>query len=67
MSKNIILLGVIPGPREPERHINSFVERSLRKREEEIQFSFASIGFLYDLPDARKFCGLLSFNARRGI
>lgn len=77
--ENIILVGIIPEPREPELHINSFLKPFvdnlllfwkgvyLRENGKDTLYRFALLGSSSDLPATRKCCGFLSFNARRDI
>lgn len=77
LAENIILIGVIPGPKEPEKKINSFLEPLVR----ELQLlwkgvTMKSIGdtivhvraaltcVACDIPAARKVCGFVGHSAR---
>jgi len=77
--ENVIIVGVIPGPNEPELVINSFLKPFvdelllfwdgvyLNEKGRESLYRFALLGSSSDLPATRKCCGFLSFNALKGI
>ena len=80
--KNISLLGIIPGPREPELTVNSYIEQlvdDLLQFWERVELyvnegsctqrrvvKCAIICSSCDLPAGRKLCGFLGHNARLG-
>ena len=76
-SHNVILVGLIPGPHEPQHDISSFLEPLVSDWLElwsGIEHSFtckmkircALVCVACDLPAGRKTCGFLSYNARFG-
>ena len=70
--ENVVLLGLIPGPHEPENDINSFMEPLVNG----IEFTFSSgnkcevrcalLCIACDIPGGRKTCGFLSHSANYG-
>ena len=79
--ENVILVGMIPGPKEPKRDINSFLLplvndlnelfRGVTFKNHKSSFGSTTIRALLactssDLPATRKVCGFLSFNALKG-
>lgn len=79
LQENVMLVGVIPGPREPSRHLNSF----LRPLVDELQILWRGVplknsdghvvivrGALLcsgcDIPAARKVCGFVGHGAKKG-
>lgn len=78
LPENVIIVGIIPGPREPELVINTFLKPFvddllllwhgvyLRENNTEKLYRFVLVGTSSDLPATRKCCGFLSFNALRG-
>lgn len=74
---NIILIGIMPGPREPSKTMNSFIEPLIEELKEFWQgknmkvHGFSSeklvrcalLSAACDLPAGRKLCGFLSYNA----
>lgn len=79
--ENVILAGIIPGPKEPKQHINTFLfplVQDLRKLYQGITFQNPSscLGFTTiratlgcitcDLPATRKVCGFANFNGNFG-
>ena len=78
--KNIILLGLIPGPTEPKQHINHFLFpllEDLKKLYQGVIFKNATVlGHTMlravltcvscDLPATRKVCGFSNYNAKFG-
>lgn len=78
--ENIILVGIIPGPREPSLYINSFLsslvdestqlwEGCLFKESGKVMPAFyklAVIRISSDVPATRKFCGFFSCIATKG-
>ena len=79
--ENIILAGIIPGPKEPKQHINSLLlplVQDLKKLYQGVTFQNPSscLGFTTiratlgcvtcDLPATRKVCGFANFNANFG-
>ena len=77
--KNNIIVGIIPGPKEPELAINSFLEPLvvdllifwkgvyLDENGMSTLYRFILLGSSSDLPATRKCCGFMSFNALQGI
>ena len=77
--ENVIIVGIIPGPKEPELVINSFLEPLvddlllfwngiyLKENSEDALYRFVLLGTSSDLPATRKCCGFLSYNALKGI
>ena len=76
---NICLIGVIPGPREPELTVNSYLKPLMQELLEGRQLSVnmgshiekklvrcAILCCSCDLPAGRKLCGLLSHSAHLG-
>lgn len=77
--KNIILLGVIPGPHEPEKHVNSYlaplVEELLQLWNGVVMNDCNNVNVLVraalmccgcDIPAAKKCCGFVGSNALHG-
>ncbi len=78
--ENVILVGLIPGPHEPKRNINTFLRplvNDLCKLWAGVRFDICSlksskvircalICVACDLPAGRKICGFLSHAARLG-
>lgn len=78
--ENVILVGIIPGPHEPEKNINSFLKplvSDLMKFWDGVELNVASYNckkkvrcavmcISCDLPAGRKMCGFLGHNARLG-
>lgn len=78
--ENVILCGIIPGPREPSLTINTYlaplvsdlldlwkgVKLKQPGTENTATFRCALLGVACDLPAARKVCGFLSFSANLG-
>ena len=72
---NIILLGVIPGPKEPELTINTFLEPLvdellqlwngvvMRTHNSSVLVRSALLCVACDIPAARKVCGLVAHNS----
>ena len=77
--ENVILIGIIPGPKEPELVINTYLKPLvdelltlwngvyLKKCNDSVFYRFALVCISSDLPATRKCCGFLSYNALRGI
>ena len=79
-SNNVILVGLIPGPHEPQHDINSFLEplvNDLQQFWTGIELNVHSLNckkkircalvcIACDLPAGRKTCGFLNYNARFG-
>ena len=79
--ENSLIIGIIPGPKEPSLHVNSYIspmveelllfwEGQLVREPGSIGHSFYRIALLAissDIPATRKFCGFLSFNAEQGM
>ena len=77
--ENIAVVGIIPGPHEPSRNVNSFLDPLV---EELLDFwdgvwldspstgpKFCRLAVLCvtcDIPASRKLCGFLGFSARKG-
>lgn len=80
--ENIILAGIIPGPKEPKEHINTFLSplvQDLQRLYEGVTFKNpssllnititirATLGCIVcDLPATRKVCGFANFNGNCG-
>lgn len=77
LSENIILVGVIPGPKEPEKTINSFLEPLVHELQllwkgelvgisnsRTVLVRAAVTCISCDIPAARKVCGFVGHNAR---
>ena len=78
--ENVILFGIIPGPCEPSRTINTYlaplvadlldlwkgVELQVPGTTNTAVFKCALLGVACDLPAARKTCGFLSYTANLG-
>ena len=77
--ENVMLLGLIPGPSEPENDINTYMEpivNELLQLWDGIEFTFASgnkhkvrcavLCVACDMPGGRKTCGFLSHSANFG-
>lgn len=77
--ENIIIVGIIPGPREPSLHMNSFLSPlvsdlldlwkgvDLTLPDGKVaKFRCALLGVSCDLPAGRKVCGFLSYMANLG-
>lgn len=81
-TENLIIVGIIPGPREPEHNINSYLQPLVSElltlwEGIKLQVNTASgvveakvrcalLCVACDLPAGRKACGFLSYNARLG-
>ena len=78
-TNNIILVGLIPGPQEPQHDLNSYLEplvNELKQFWRGIELDVHSLGkkkircalisVACDLPAGRKVCGILNFNAHLG-
>ena len=79
-TENVILIGLIPGPHEPQRNINSFlepfvdellrfwggIELNVHSFTERKRIRSALLCVACDLPAGRKTCGFLSFSAHFG-
>ena len=79
LSENVIVVGVIPGPKEPQKHINTFLGPlvdELLQLWEGVIMKVSNESFVLvraaltcvacDIPAARKVCGFLGHNAARG-
>ena len=81
LMENVLLIGMIPGPKEPEKDINTFLQpliddlkilhKGVTIRNANSFFGSTTIrGMLIcigsDLPATRKICGFLSYNATKG-
>ena len=77
--ENVLLLGLIPGPHEPENDINSYMEPIVTELLElwpGVEFTFAGgdkhkvrcalLCVACDIPGGRKTCGFLSHSANYG-
>lgn len=77
LSENVILIGVIPGPREPKLTINSFLEPLVKELQHlwkgvvmknaagaSVIVRAALTCVACDIPAARKVCGFVGHNAR---
>ena len=77
--ENTIVVGIIPGPKEPSLDINSFlkpiVDELISLWEDGIILMENGFQYLYrvallcisnDIPATRKCCGFLSYTARKG-
>lgn len=76
--ENVLVLGVIPGPREPSLHINGYLEPIVRDLLELDQGVIVDLADSYvpfrarlfavagDLPAVRKFMGFVSFSTEHG-
>lgn len=76
LTENIILCGVIPGPKEPEKTVNSFLEPLVHELQllwKGVQITTNHGAVLVraaltcvacDIPAARKVCGFVGHNAR---
>lgn len=76
---NVMLIGVMPGPKEPSLNINSYLQPLIEDLREldagklynDYSFSgnkyrFRLLGCSSDLPATRKLGGFLSYHARNG-
>ncbi len=76
--ENILLVGIIPGPKEPDLTVNSYLQplvndllsfwkgENLHEGEKLALYRFALLCIASDLPATRKCCGFLSYNAEKG-
>ena len=80
--KNVILLGILPGPSEPKKNINSYLEPLVEELEDfwagvklnilsdstvsQCLIRCALLCIACDLPAGRKLCGFLSHSAKLG-
>ena len=77
--ENIAVVGIIPGPQEPSRDVNSFLDplvEELLDFWEGVWLDFASTGPRFcllavlciscDIPASRKLCGFFGFSATKG-
>ena len=79
--ENVLVLGIIPGPKEPSKNINTYIEPfvdelllgwspGMKLKEPGgffAQYHFALFFLSCDLPAQRKIGGFLSHNAKQGI
>ena len=77
-NENVLLVGLIPGPKEPQINVNTYLKPlvnellqlwngvDLKENNEDVRYRFALVGISSDLPATRKSCGFLSYNAQRG-
>ena len=73
--ENVIIIGVIPGPKEPKGNINFFLKPLvdelldlwngvfIKENDGEAYYKF---DLPSDLPVTRKLCGFTSYNATKG-
>lgn len=79
LQENVILVGVIPGPKEPKKHINSFLKPLVKELQQlwkgvslktrnglQVLVRAALICVGCDIPAARKVCGFVGHSALRG-
>ena len=79
LQENVILLGIIPGPKEPKLHINSYLQPLVDELKEfwsGVQLTLSSgknfiarvclICVSCDMPAVRKVCGFVGHQARLG-
>ena len=77
--ENIIIVGIIPGPKEPKKHMNSFLSSLVCELQEAWETGFpvtvhgCSINIKValscvacDIPATKKICGFLSHSAKLG-
>jgi len=77
--ENIIIVGIIPGPKEPKLVVNSYLQplvndlltfwnpgELLIENGREVVYKFALCCISSDLPATRKCCGFVSYNALHG-
>lgn len=78
--ENVILIGLIPGPKEPENDINDYlsplveellqlwegVEMSVHSFSEKVRIRSALLCVACDIPACRKVCGFLGHSANLG-
>lgn len=76
--KNVIVLGIIPGPKEPSYTINSYLHYHvnelllfwngvvLNENGTPALYKIALVGCSNDVPATRKLCGFLAHNANKG-
>ena len=78
--ENIIIVGIIPGPKEPKLNVNSYLEplvndlltfwnpgELLVENGREVLYRFALCCISSDFPATRKCCGFVSYNATHGM
>ena len=79
-TENVMLIGIIPGPREPSQNINSFlsplvneltmflegIEMNVAGFSNKKKVRCALLSVACDLPAGRKACGFLSYTAHLG-
>ena len=77
--ENVIVLGVIPGPKEPELTINSFLKPHvdelldfwagvvMQENGSPALYTIALLGSSSDVPASRKCGGFMAHNANKGI
>ena len=77
--ENILLVGLIPGPHEPELNVNTYLTpfvtellqfwKGVRLYEDNdlTLYRFVLLCISSDPPATRKCCGFLSYNAKKGI
>ena len=76
--ENVIIVGIIPGPKEPQLVINSFLKPFvdellqfwrgvyIKEKDDECLYKFMLLGSSSDVPATRKCCGFLSYIALKG-
>ena len=77
--ENVAVVGIIPGPQEPSRNVNSFLDplvEELLDFWDDVWLDCPSTGPRFcrlavlcvtcDIPASRKLCGFLGFSARKG-
>eukprot|EP00112_Aurelia_sp_Birch-Aquarium-sp1_P009705 Seg2112.2 transcript_id=Seg2112.2/GoldUCD/mRNA.D3Y31 product="hypothetical protein" protein_id=Seg2112.2/GoldUCD/D3Y31 len=76
--ENMLLVGLIPGPKEPVRHVNTYLRPLvnellsfwkgvyLSSNNESALYCLALVCISSDLPATRKCCGFLSYSAQKG-
>lgn len=77
--ENVLLIGLIPGPKEPELTVNTYLGPlvnellalwrgiNLRVDGDMKFYRFVLLCISSDLPATRKCCGFMSFNAKKGM
>ena len=77
--ENVLLVGLIPGPNEPQLNVNSYLKPLVNEllsfwkgvyiseRGEEALYRLVLMCVASDLPATRKCCGFMSYNAEKGI
>ena len=77
--ENVILVGIIPGPKEPDLNVNTYLQPLvnelmsfwkgiyLYENSDLTLYRFIVLCIASDLPATRKCCGFLSYNALKGM